>query len=264
MVHGSSPPRYCTGCWGFGTIDSRCMMSTSPPRFPKGELMGRRPRTLLLLAATLALGVAFLPPEVRGRIMRSLESLGSYRNEADVPPIGPPSEAGRPTAELVTGREDVLKVPPDVVECKIRTAEARTADQVRSLSLSGSLCDANRLAGVHPRFDGEVVELGTTRRPRSRLPGRVRRDPSGRSGSATRSRRASSWPSSGAATWARRRASTSTPCPGSGSSRRRWSGWRACSRTGDPRAERPRGQAGRRGRPRSPWSGSSARCGRGG
>ncbi|WP_165251246.1 efflux RND transporter periplasmic adaptor subunit [Paludisphaera soli] len=64
----------------------------------------------------------------------------------------------------------MLVVPAAVVEAlKIRTEAARAASEVRSLSLSGSLAlDANRLARVHPRFEGEVVEIGTMPEPDAR------------------------------------------------------------------------------------------------
>lgn len=70
-------------------------------------------------------------------------------------------------AELVSGVSNALRLPPDVVKTLgISTAVVRAPERARSLTLSGSLAlDTNRLAHVHTRFAGEVVELGTIADP---------------------------------------------------------------------------------------------------
>ena len=130
-------------------------------------------------------------------------------------PIGPTRSASRPTWS----------------DARHHDRDGPDASRSRSLVLSGSLAlDTNRLAHVHTRF------AGRGRRARYRRPTRRRgrtadgRSP-GRSDSATGSRRGNSWPCSGAATSARRRANTSTPSPGCGWSRRRSHARRPSSRT---------------------------------
>jgi cobalt-zinc-cadmium efflux system membrane fusion protein len=65
-------------------------------------------------------------------------------------------------AELVDGRHDTIRLPADVVSrLGVKTQAAKPASDRRPLELSGSLAfDSNRLARVHSRFAGEVVELG--------------------------------------------------------------------------------------------------------
>ena len=57
---------------------------------------------------------------------------------------------------------NAVRVPEEVVRSfGIRTAPAREPNQPRTLNLAGSLAfDTNRLAHLHTRFVGEVVELG--------------------------------------------------------------------------------------------------------
>jgi membrane fusion protein, heavy metal efflux system len=76
---------------------------------------------------------------------------------------GPAPAAGRPVlAELVEGRPDTIRLPADVVtRLGVKTQEVKPAQERRPLELSGSLAfDSNRLARVHTRFAGEVVDLG--------------------------------------------------------------------------------------------------------
>src|SRR6185369_5463590 len=78
---------------------------------------------------------------------------------------GSPPVAYRPTAtvELVPGRPDTLCLPEDVVrQLGVQTGKVEKATRPRTLTLAGSLAlDANRLARVHTRFGGEVVEVST-------------------------------------------------------------------------------------------------------
>lgn len=83
-------------------------------------------------------------------------------------PRTPERERPEPTrAELVSSRRAALRIPPDVVKALgIATAAVAVPEHARSLVLSGSLAlDTNRLAHVHTRFQGEVVELGTIADP---------------------------------------------------------------------------------------------------
>ncbi|WP_435005647.1 efflux RND transporter periplasmic adaptor subunit [Tundrisphaera lichenicola] len=126
--------------------------------------MGRRSRFLLLLFLPVIAGVSatILSPVLRRRIIQEVDVALRWKG-GDAKPVEPSRITGRVVAELVSGDGNRLKVPGHVVEALgIRTTAARIANEARSLSLSGSLAlDANRLARVHPRFDGEVVEVGS-------------------------------------------------------------------------------------------------------
>lgn len=73
------------------------------------------------------------------------------------------------SAALDATEPDSICLPPDVArKLGIRTAPAEKATQGRSLVLAGSLAlESNRLARVHTRFAGEVVELGMAPDPKS-------------------------------------------------------------------------------------------------
>ena len=66
------------------------------------------------------------------------------------------------TAPELTGKKDALALPADVAKrLEVQTEPARPSTVPSTLELSGSLIlDADRLAHVHARFPGEVVELG--------------------------------------------------------------------------------------------------------
>ncbi len=74
-----------------------------------------------------------------------------------------PAASSRPSggAELVPGSPDSLRLAEDVVvKLGIQNDQVQKATQPRPLTLVGSLAlDANRLARVHTRFAGEVVEV---------------------------------------------------------------------------------------------------------
>jgi cobalt-zinc-cadmium efflux system membrane fusion protein len=79
-----------------------------------------------------------------------------------------PSPRGQePEAELVPGTPDTLRLPADVARAlRIQVEPARPATEPRTLHLSGRLAfDSNRLARVHARFPGEVVEIGQVEDP---------------------------------------------------------------------------------------------------
>jgi membrane fusion protein, heavy metal efflux system len=76
-----------------------------------------------------------------------------------------PAPLTRPSggAELVPGSPASLRLAEDVVvKLGIQTDQVQNATRPRPLTLVGSLAlDANRLARVHTRFAGEVVEVST-------------------------------------------------------------------------------------------------------
>jgi cobalt-zinc-cadmium efflux system membrane fusion protein len=72
-----------------------------------------------------------------------------------------PGSESTSSAVRVPGRPDTVQLPADVVETlRIQTATARQATEGRTIDMSGRLAlDANRLARVHSRFAGEVVQV---------------------------------------------------------------------------------------------------------
>lgn len=131
--------------------------------------MSRLSRVFKWAIAWLVAGVvaAALIPNVRERVLeRTGFATRSEGGEAQARSSAPRP----PSVALTAGRDDVVVVPEDVARALgIRTADVRAPSELRKLSLSGSLAlDANRLARVHPRFDGEVVEIGTVVEPDSR------------------------------------------------------------------------------------------------
>jgi len=89
---------------------------------------------------------------------------GPESNEGQSP--GAKADGDRPQGlsrvGLAEGVPDAVRIPEDVVQSLgLRTAPAREPGRPRTLNLAGSLAfDTNRLAHVHTRFVGEVVELG--------------------------------------------------------------------------------------------------------
>jgi membrane fusion protein, heavy metal efflux system len=122
--------------------------------------MARRALAVLfvIVLATLVVGAAALGPSR----LASFSLRGLAGTERPVFRATPPRGPRDAKVELVPGSPDSLRVPADVVRAlQIQTAVARRPTQTRSLVLAGSLAiDTNRLAHVHTRFAGEVVELG--------------------------------------------------------------------------------------------------------
>ena len=87
-------------------------------------------------------------------------------------------------APELAGKKDALALPADVAKrLEVQTEPAQPSTVPSTLELSGSLIlDSDRLAHVHARFPGEVVELGNAR-PTGR----------GRSPSGSMSARGSCW-----------------------------------------------------------------------
>ena len=72
------------------------------------------------------------------------------------------ANASPATAPELAGKKDALALPADVAKrLEVQTKPARPSTVPSTLELSGSLIlDAGRLAHIHARFPGEVVELG--------------------------------------------------------------------------------------------------------
>ena len=72
------------------------------------------------------------------------------------------ADASPATAPELAGKKDALTLPADVAKrLEVQTEPARPSTVPSTLELSGSLIlDSDRLAHVHARFPGEVVELG--------------------------------------------------------------------------------------------------------
>ena len=122
------------------------------------------------------------------------------------PPTAPADQSHGLAAVLVDGQSDTLRLAPDVVKgLGVKTEVVSHPKDMRTLTLSGSLnLDPDYLAHVHPRFQGEVIEIGPYIPPARPRPPRSR-SRNGRCASATGCRRGRCSPSCGARTWARKR-----------------------------------------------------------
>ncbi len=91
-------------------------------------------------------------------------SLVSWWNRITTPAAAAASPANAPQ---LAKEKDALTLPADIVDrLKVRTEPAQTSTAPSTLELSGTLIlDSDRLAHVHARFPGEVVELGKTYEP---------------------------------------------------------------------------------------------------
>lgn len=118
-------------------------------------------RTFLAAIALVALGGSTLAvPGVRQSIGRATGSAAWERRAAGS--VAQPRPGPRVQAALEPGAHDVIRLPGEVAfALKMRTTASKPSADPLSLPLMGSLAlDPNRLARVHPRFGGEVVEIG--------------------------------------------------------------------------------------------------------
>lgn len=128
--------------------------------------MSRRGATLVvacLVVCAIFVWAAMVGPSHAVAMIRAALEVARERKPRD-----PEPERPEPTrAELIPNRRDALRIPLDVVQTLgIATAAVAVPEHARGLVLSGSLAlDTNRLAHVHTRFQGEVVELGTVADP---------------------------------------------------------------------------------------------------
>jgi len=74
------------------------------------------------------------------------------------------ANASSATTPELAGKKDALALPADVAKrLEVQTEPVRPSTEPSTLELSGSLIlDAGRLAHIHARFPGEVVELGNS------------------------------------------------------------------------------------------------------
>jgi cobalt-zinc-cadmium efflux system membrane fusion protein len=102
---------------------------------------------IAVLAAAVGAGVAYRT------------SLASWWTGIMTPVAANTSPASAPE---LTGKKDALVLPADVAKrLEVQTEPARPSTLPSTLDLSGTLMlDPDRLAHVHARFPGEVVELG--------------------------------------------------------------------------------------------------------
>jgi membrane fusion protein, heavy metal efflux system len=114
----------------------------------------------LVIVGSIA-GLGYLRPNIVSLLTRMTFAGGLKNNAAKADQPGNVNSR----AEMVPGDPNAIRLPPDVVRALgITTATASEPKESGRLILSGSLAlDSNRLAHVHTRFIGEVVELGTTR-----------------------------------------------------------------------------------------------------
>jgi cobalt-zinc-cadmium efflux system membrane fusion protein len=106
------------------------------------------------MVATAIIGPSRLVSIVQSKVAPSSDNK-SHASQPKSSPLG--------RAELAPDQKDTLRLPADVVQTLgITTGAVKAPDRSRHLVLSGSLAlDTNRLAHVHTRFPGEVVDLGT-------------------------------------------------------------------------------------------------------
>ncbi|SIN68551.1 membrane fusion protein, cobalt-zinc-cadmium efflux system [Singulisphaera sp. GP187] len=118
-----------------------------------------------LLGVAAVAAVRFVRPSQVAAIVQS--TVAAAQRKARPASYHKPVERSR--AELVPDQKDALRLPVDVATTLgITTKTAQGSQRSRSLVLSGSLAlDTSRLAHVHTRFSGEVVELGTITDPTS-------------------------------------------------------------------------------------------------
>jgi cobalt-zinc-cadmium efflux system membrane fusion protein len=132
----------------------------------------RRRITIAFVLSSIAVGAIYLNPSVVSRIGTLAGPVTKDRTDEE----SSRRETVGTRVELVPGEIDTLRLPPDVAEALgIHSTPSRKPERSRTLVLAGSLAlDANRLARVHPRFAGEVAEIGT-------VPDDTRRGADGRS-----------------------------------------------------------------------------------
>jgi cobalt-zinc-cadmium efflux system membrane fusion protein len=116
---------------------------------------------LVLVSAVGSLSLVYMPT-VKASVQRIARMLSGNSNERAG--SGEREEPTQPRAELVANLPNAIRIPAKVVDAfGVKTVATRPPSRPPSLVLTGSLAlDTNRLAHVHSRFVGEVVEIGTT------------------------------------------------------------------------------------------------------
>ena len=125
--------------------------AAAPP--PRVRLRG------LLLGGVILAGLAFFVLLV---VLPALGFPGIIDWFGKSAPPTAPAEARGPAGALVETEPDTLRLAPDVAAgLGVKTEQVSRPKTMETLTLSGSLnLDPDYLAHVHPRFQGEVIEIG--------------------------------------------------------------------------------------------------------
>jgi membrane fusion protein, heavy metal efflux system len=117
----------------------------------------------VMLAGTILVGLAFLCFVVVFPAL-GLPGLGEWFGKSAAPTVAAAEERG-PAATLDEKDSNSLRMAPDVVEhLGVKTVPVDTPKEGQELTLSGTLnLDPDYLAHIHPRFPGEVIEIGPYR-----------------------------------------------------------------------------------------------------
>jgi membrane fusion protein, heavy metal efflux system len=135
-----------------------------PPPNPNGPAPGGRMRAAVLGGAILV-GVAFFLCVVVLPAL-GLPGLGEWIAKPATPTVAAPEERG--SAAVLDDKDlNSLRMASDVVDhFGIKTVVVDRPKEGQELTLPGTLnLDPDYLAHVHPRFPGEVIEIGPYRAP---------------------------------------------------------------------------------------------------
>lgn len=115
--------------------------------------MPARSKSFLSAVVILAIGVA-AGYFARGRLSEASKSVPQ--------PVAEPTPAASERARLVSGEPGTVFMPQEIVQrLGVRVGKVEKVPDAQPLKLPGSLMlDSNRLARIHSRFDGHIVELG--------------------------------------------------------------------------------------------------------
>jgi membrane fusion protein, heavy metal efflux system len=135
-----------------------------PQANTRGSAPGGR-RRAVVLGGTILVGLAFLCFVVVFPAL-GLPGLGEWFGKSAAPTAAAAEERG-PAATLVENDLNSLRMAPDVAaHLGVKTVPVDTPEEGQELTLSGTLnLDPDYLAHVHPRFPGEVIEVGPYRSP---------------------------------------------------------------------------------------------------
>jgi membrane fusion protein, heavy metal efflux system len=141
---------------------------SAAPLLPQANASGPAPGGLIraaVLGGTILVGVAFFCFVVIFPAL-GLPGLGEWFGKPAAPTVAATEERG-PAATLVEKDLNSMRMAPDVVEhLGVKTVAVDGPKEGQELTLPGTLnLDPDYLAHVHPRFPGEVIEIGPYRVP---------------------------------------------------------------------------------------------------
>ncbi len=118
-----------------------------------------------VLAGTILVGVAFLCFVVVFPAL-GLPGFGDWLGKSATPTVAAAEERG-PAATIDEKDMNSLHMAPEVAEhLGVKTVAAEKPKEGQELTLPGTLnLDPDYLAHIHPRFPGEVIEIGPFRLP---------------------------------------------------------------------------------------------------